>query len=1167
MRLAKIKLVGFKSFVDPTTLHLPSNLIGVVGTNGCGKSNVIDAVRWVMGETSAKHLRGDSMTDVIFNGSTARKPVGQASIELVFDNSSGKIGGQYAQYAEISVKRMVGRDGQSNYFLNGVKCRRKDITDIFLGTGLGPRSYSIIEQGMISRLIEAKPEDLRLFIEEAAGISKYKERRRETETRIRHTRDNLARLTDLRDELEKRIETLQRQAKAAEKYKELKVEERQLKAQLHALRWQGLNDEAEQKEKAFRAKEIALEAEVAELRRIEAQTESLRDAHTEANEHFNTVQGEFYAVGAEMARVEQAIQHAKETRIQQEKELSETEQAWQASRAHIESDRGLIETLSKGVDEDTVLLSEAQAKEHVSSERLARCEQDMQGWQQRWDTFNHRASEQLRLAEVERARIEHLEQHMMQLQDREKRLREEAGKSNVSMLEAEAEQYAEQLDDAANALAELDTQATAKQRATNDAKQVSADLRRQIKAKSDELQSLREQIASLDALQKEALGQSDDQANQWLGQHQLAGAKRLAQQLTVQSGWETAAEVVLAHLLDALCVEDITQLETALGAAPACGVAFLERGTTGGSAASGTLAQVVVADGWLNGNLEQVLIAETLSEALSRRDALEPNQSIVTRDGIWLGRHWLRLAHTAGGEHSVLAREQMLKSLRSSADQAGAMLAEWEERLAESEQRAAELDNEREQLLGRRPQIAAQHGTLQAKSSALTTRLEALRQRMGAIATELEEATKQFASDQSELTNARGRLNDALLANEGHDKERESLLQNRDTLRLELEDARKQSRTDRDTAHQIELRLQRNQAQLRATQESLVRTEHQLEHLGKRRDELFAALEGAEGPLADMARQLEGLLASRQAVESKLAQARRQVEEIDHKIRELNQLRQEVEVRIQSARDAIQQLRMDWQEVNVRAQTVLEQINEAQFELKPLLESLPPEATVAVWQEEVDKVGRSIQRLGAINLAAIDEYTEQAERKKYLDAQHEDLTNALTTLENAMHKIDRETRSRFKETYDKVNEGLQAKFPRLFGGGHAYLELTGEDLLETGITVMARPPGKRNSTIHLLSGGEKALTAVALVFSIFDLNPAPFCMLDEVDAPLDDANVGRFCTLVKEMSERVQFIFITHNKVTMEMANQLTGVTMHEPGVSRLVAVDLDEAVQMAVNA
>lgn len=315
------------------------------------------------------------------------------------------------------------------------------------------------------------------------------------------------------------------------------------------------------------------------------------------------------------------------------------------------------------------------------------------------------------------------------------------------------------------------------------------------------------------------------------------------------------------------------------------------------------------------------------------------------------------------------------------------------------------------------------------------------------------------------------------------------------------------------------------------------------------------------------ARQLEGLLASRQAVESKLAQARRQVEEIDHKIRELNQLRQEVEVRIQSARDAIQQLRMDWQEVNVRAQTVLEQINEAQFELKPLLESLPPEATVAVWQEEVDKVGRSIQRLGAINLAAIDEYTEQAERKKYLDAQHEDLTNALTTLENAMHKIDRETRSRFKETYDKVNEGLQAKFPRLFGGGHAYLELTGEDLLETGITVMARPPGKRNSTIHLLSGGEKALTAVALVFSIFDLNPAPFCMLDEVDAPLDDANVGRFCTLVKEMSERVQFIFITHNKVTMEMANQLTGVTMHEPGVSRLVAVDLDEAVQMAVNA
>lgn len=1165
MRLSRIKLAGFKSFVDPTTIPFPSNLIGVVGPNGCGKSNVIDAVRWVMGETSAKHLRGDSMADVIFNGSTGRKPVGQATIELVFENTSGKLGGQFAQYDEISIKRQVTRDGQSNYYLNGTKCRRKDITDIFLGTGLGPRSYAIIEQGMISRLIEAKPEDLRVFLEEAAGISKYKERRRETENRIRHTRDNLSRLTDLRDELEKRLETLQRQAKAAEKYKELKVEERQLKAQLHALRWRAMHEEVEQKEKTLTAKETALEAEIAELRRLEAEIEQNRDAHTESNERFNTVQGEFYAVGAEIARIEQAMQHAKETRIQQEKEMSDTEQAWQASQDHIASDNALIANLTTSVEQDGTVLTDAQASEQASTEKLADCEQKMQGWQQRWDTFNNRASEQLRLAEVERARIEQLEKNMMQSHDRQTRLRDEQSKADVSGLEGEANVLTEQLAEASSALSALDDQARELLVRSNESKQSATELRHQIRSKSDELQKLREQIASLDALQKEALGQSDDQANQWLSAHSLENIKRLAQHLTVAPGWEAAAELVLGHLLDGVCIDDLAALEVAVRDAPACGVAFFEPSSQAASVA-GTLAELVSAGGWLNDGLGQIFVAQDISDALNRRSSLSAGESIVTRDGVWMGRHWLRLSQNADESKSVIAREQLLKTLRAQGAQANASLEHLENELASVEQLGNQFAGEREQILARRPQLASAHGTMQAKFSALSTRLDALRQRMGAIGSELEEAQTQYKASESELSTARHGLHEALSSTEGHDKERESLLQQRDTLRLDLEESRKQSRLDRDSAHQIELRLQRNQAQLKATQESLARTERQLEHLGRRRDELFKALEGAEGPLAQMALQLESFLANRLTVESKLAGARRQVEEIDHKIRELSQLRQEVEQRSQIVRDEIQQLRMQWQEVTVRAQTVLEQIVEAEFEINSLLESLPQEANIPQWQEEVDRIGRSIQRLGAINLAAIDEYTEQAERKTYLDAQDEDLTKALETLENAMQKIDRETKTRFKETFDKVNSGLQEKFPRLFGGGHAYLELTGEDLLDTGITVMARPPGKRNSTIHLLSGGEKALTAVALVFSIFDLNPAPFCMLDEVDAPLDDANVTRFCTLVKEMSEHVQFIFITHNKVTMEMANQLSGVTMHEPGVSRLVAVDLDEAVGMVAN-
>ncbi len=1169
MRLDKIKLVGFKSFVDPTTIHFPSNLLGIIGPNGCGKSNVIDAVRWVMGESSAKHLRGDSMADVIFNGSTGRKPVGQASIELVFDNSAGKLGGQYAQYSEISIRRLVSRDGQSHYFLNGARCRRKDITDIFLGTGLGPRSYAIIEQGMISRLIEAKPQDLRIFIEEAAGISKYKERRRETESRIRNTRDNIDRINDLRDELEKRLTTLQRQARAAERFKELKQEERLTKAQLQALRWQALNLESAEQEKRIVREETALEAQMAELRKVEAGMESQRDRQVEANDHFNQIQGEYYAVGAEIARLEQAIQHAKETRQQHERELGETEEAWSEAQRHIENDQQKIDSIETSLAEDEQQLSDVREREQVSSAALAESEQEMHAWQQRWDEFNHRAAGQVRTAEVERARTEHLEQHAEQLRARQTQLLEELETYSPHTLEAEIESLTDDLDRYTRRTEELEQRLEEKHGQIASNKNEINILGERFRTEQEALQRARERYASLDALQEEALGKSSETVNAWLHANGLGDVARLAEKISVESGWERAVEAVLGFHLEALCVDDLNQLSSQLSDLTEGRIAVFDHSVATADRESNPLGTPLlekVRSTWsLVSLLRGIYTAGSLDEALALRSQLDAAESVITQSGIWVGSNWLRVERGVSVEGGVLAREQLLKELAGNIEQSTAAIAHIDEQIAETRGTIQEREDERDQLQEQRSDIARRSAEINAQLSGKQARLENVRNRQTRINAEVDEHRAQMDKDNTEIKRSRTRLHEALTATEGHDIERDELIKQRDTYRLRLEETRNQARDDRDAFHKIELRCQSMRTQLSATQENLNRTEHQRAHLGRRREELYQALSGGEEPISVMGTELEQQLANRLDVESTLADARREVESLDHSVRELNGQRHAVEQHVQNIRAELDKHRLACQEIKVRSQTVLEQIAEASFHVDALLADMPPEATEGQWHENLERIGRSIQRLGAINLAAIDEYAEQQERKQYLDAQYDDLSDALNTLETAIQKIDKETRNRFKDTYDKVNTGLQEKFPRLFGGGHAYLDLTGDDLLETGVTVMARPPGKRNSTIHLLSGGEKALTAVAMVFAIFELNPSPFCMLDEVDAPLDDANVGRFCDLVKSMSEHVQFIFITHNKITMEIAHQLTGVTMNEPGVSRLVAVDIDEAVELAV--
>lgn len=1167
MRLKCIKLAGFKSFVDPTTIPLPGNLIGVVGPNGCGKSNVIDAVRWVMGESSARHLRGESITDVIFNGSTARKPVGQASVELIFDNSAGTLGGEYASYAEISIRRQVTRDAQSSYFLNGTRCRRKDITDIFLGTGLGPRSYSIIEQGTISRLIEAKPEELRVYLEEAAGISKYKERRRETELRIQHTKDNLTRLHDIREELDKQLNHLQRQAAAAERYKVLKQEERLLKVQLHAIRWQQLNQQGQDYDHIIKELEVQLEAQIAGQRALEAEVETLRATQLEASDRFNEIQSRFYKLGAEISRLEQTLQYNRERKQQLQNDLVQAERMWQETQQHLEEDKHKVEELTAEqlLIEPEVELAKASADE--TGDALAEAEQTVRDWQGAWDEFNQQAANAAQRAQVEQTRIQHLEQHMQNVQQRLARLTQELASLNSAEQNDDilaAQEQAEELMLQQEAVEERIIQLLQQ---INNQHELNQQLANQLDAARSQLQSLRGRHASLEALQQAALGQRKGGLLYWLQQYQLDQHPRLAQELRVEQGWEKAVETVLGEYLEAVCAPGIAGITAAL--------ATLEQGTfialdteaqvqMATAAKAATLLDKVQSRLPLAVIISGVYIAETLSEAVVLAKTLAVHESVITKEGIWLGNGWIRVARDSDEHTGVLQRERELEELKITIETAEQRIQELQDAVTEGRQtlqaHEAQRDAEQRQL----SDLKAAHANLTAQLQVKQGRLEQLRQRTNQIEQESEECRQLLNHDQQELLAARTAWNDAMQLMEQHADKRNQLLQARETYTSQLQHIRQQAQTQRDKAHHLTLHLQTITTQLQSIQQNRIRLEKQIENLQERRKSINQAITEAELPASDLQLELEQVLNERAKVENELISARQQLESYEFELRQAEQRRHGIEQMVLQIRSRLEHQRLEHQTLQVRRDTLLEQINEAQFEVEALVKELPPEAAEPEWQDQLERTSTKIERLGAVNLAAIEEYQVQAERKNYLDSQNEDLVQALETLEEAIRKIDRETRTKFKETFELVNNGFQTLFPRVFGGGRAYLELTGDDLLNTGITVMAQPPGKRNSTIHLLSGGEKAMTAAALVFAIFQLNPAPFCMLDEVDAPLDDANVGRFCSLVKEMSEKVQFIFITHNKVTMELAEYLSGVTMNEPGVSRLVAVDVEAALALA---
>ncbi len=1168
MRLKCIKLAGFKSFVDPTTVNFPSNLCAVVGPNGCGKSNIIDAVRWVMGETSAKMLRGASMTDVIFSGSASRKPVSLATVELIFDNSDGQIQGEYANYNEISVKRQVNRDAQSFYYLNGSKCRKKDIVDLFLGTGLGPRSYSIIEQGMISSIVESKPEDLRGYIEEAAGVSKYRERRRETERRIKRTKENLERLDDLRTEVGKHIQHLQRQAKNAERYTGLKEQFKLVKAEVLALRWQQWHSKAEQGQTEVNRFKTELEKAKAGQTDGEKNIEQHRLAHQTLVDENNKLQEQLYQINGEIGKIEQAIAHSKSLSERHQKELENTERSYQNAHMQLEADQQELMTQEKLYAETKPKEEELALQLEQAQELNHNSEEQQEAWRLSWDENNLKLAEHSRTSDVEKTRISSLEAHMMRQAERLKSVEPSDNNQLIEKQQEELNDLAEQVETQQSKHDSFEAALQENKEQISEREERSQQIRNQIDDIQQQLHQAKGRRGSLLALQQAAQAQDKHELKAWIKNNASLVEKRLAELLEVDTGWEVAVETVLQNRLQSWVTDqqDIHQVTE--------GWVFGEMTTVHSSQGqikpvAGTLAECVKGPDAVLEWFNQIKICSDADQAKALTDKLSPGESVVTQQGEWFGQNWV---HINRGEQAegFLLRKKELKELEAQIEENEIKLTALQEETQNLKAERATLGTTVEQL---QLDVNMSHRKLSELNGLILNKqqlIEREQQQNQEKAAETIQIRKQMDEDEAQVKASRAALEQAMNALAEFEQVKIQLMDQQQAYQQEYHQTKAQLSEISNQYYQHKMGLSATMNKIESLKQNIARATDSVQVLVSRKDELLKQLNEDLNPIDGQKESLDQFISQRLSTEKERDAMRQQVTVSQAKLDELERLRHQHQQGIDQARNALENANLTWQSNQLRANGFAEQLADQGHEAEVLLKDLGElsedalEQLVEQKEQQTERLQRNIVRLEPVNLAAIEEFEEESKRKQYLDEQNEDLEQALNTLEEAIARIDKDTRTLFKETFEAVNSNIKQLFPRLFGGGHAYLELTGNDLLTTGVSIMARPPGKRVSSIQLLSGGEKALTAVSLVFAIFNLNPAPFCMLDEVDAPLDDANVGRFSAMVAEMSEKVQFLFVSHNKVTMEIANQLMGVTMREPGVSRLVSVDLAEAAQLA---
>ncbi len=1167
VKLEKIKLSGFKSFVDSTTIPIHSNLTAIVGPNGCGKSNIIDAVRWVMGESSAKHLRGGAMTDVIFNGSSTRKPVSMASVELIFDNSEGKQGGEFAQYSQISIKRQVSRDGQSNYFLNSSRCRRKDITDLFLGTGLGSRSYAIIEQGTISRMVEAKPEELRIHIEEAAGISKYKERRNETETRMSNTRENLERLNDVRDEVTKNVSSLQKQAQKAEQYKVLKQQERRLKAELLAMRWR--NYETILQKLETRVQSVAADHNrlLIALQDLNARLETNRIEQKKQQQKLNQTQGHYYQAVADVNRLEQTIQHAKRSHEETVLEIERAKENAAQAVEQLTADKEVIVEIGAELETNLTQKNTFEEQLTICLEQQKALQNQQQNWQKEWESYRSDVTKIQTQQQTSQLKISQINQQQQQIQFRLEKLRDEHAELLANDLNDEIIDLTEQCEEISEQRETITAQLEFLQCEIQRYRQQIQICQGTLNSKQAKSHDIQGQIKSLEVLQQHAMAKDNQTINKWLARHSLTENPRLAELITVETGWEFAIETVLARELHAISVTDLTEISGDLSALTNESVMFVEVEESAKFIATSELPRLkdkIQTNCKIDALLAGVYCLETLEEALNFRPKLQSYESIITQNGILIGQNWLKIIGKNNANHGVLQREKTLRELIQKQIDLQTELTELNLEFRQISDALEQAELHREDFQENFNNITAELSAKKSELSAQSARLSHQEQRLQQVEEEQDDFYLQLTELSETLAEIEELREQANLQSQILEQQNETLEARRHTLHFEQQQIEQTIQTVKQSLATQNAKIEGLKSSEQLLNKQLTRLELQHHQAVMRISELEQKKLHANAPIELEQSQLIEKMDLHATLESELKKARESLETIEKQITQDLEQQLRTQRDLETEKEKLDALRFELQDCKVRQQTVSEQLNEQPIETAALLKTLPENATESDWKTQAQTLSVQIERLGTINLTAIDEYQIQAERLTFLTEQYDDLTQALETLSQAIQQIDKESRLRFKATFDKINVGLQEKFPKLFGGGQAYLELTSTEILEAGVTIIARPPGKRNSSIHLLSGGEKALTAVALVFAIFELNPAPFCLLDEVDAPLDDANVERFSKMVEVMSETVQFLYISHNKVTMEIAKQLAGVTMKEPGVSRMVAVDIEDAVNLA---
>jgi chromosome segregation protein len=1168
LRLTSVKLSGFKSFVDPTSISVPGQLVGVVGPNGCGKSNVIDAVRWVLGESSAKQLRGEHMHDVIFNGSADRKPVGRASVELVFDNALGRIGGPWAGYSEISVKRVLTREGDSSYYLNGQHVRRRDVQDIFLGTGLGPRAYSIIEQGMISRVITSKPEELRVFLEEAAGVSKYRERRRETELRLEDTRENLSRVADIQSELTTQLEHLAQQAEVAAKYQDLQA---QLALNHNLLAFTRLR-EAEQARNRYSNEvqkvTVAVEAEMARLRESERALEQLRSKHYESTDRLQELQGALYSANAEVQSLEQEINFLAENRrrmgaqldalsreaLEVERRINEANGERDRCQTQIDTARASIAEREAELARARQALPGAEAAAEGAAAEVRATEAEMSAAEQAQGVHETRESHALKLLSQFEARKNRLKQENMALVFPEP--------AKLAAIESERAAVA-------GRVAELD----ARQREAEARLPALEEQRREI---GNRLQEATRELAGLEASLKALQAQqerldTDSRLKDWVQSHGLERGERLWQAIHVEAGWDDAVEAALGVRLNAVKLADGSELPPLLHDAPPGNFAvFIERGAP---EAAGTgshlkpLASVVSSSrggvmAYLRDALANVFILPEGEDGMALARVLPPGGLLVAKSGHLFSRQGVVFHGPQSELHGVLQRQREIEDLQGRIPERSRGRAEVEAALRAVEQESKQAQ-ERVRSLGDELSRARQENhSLEVEYLKLAQSTQQAEQRREAIREELASLDEEEGRERLEMSEAQHALEEG-------SRKIEEIVQRLQALESRAREARAQHDAARVAVSTAERALSEAQYHERSCHEKVASHARMAASLAERLAALSTNQESVTAELAQLEEgqvreKLQAALQLKSEREHTLADARAGLEHITDELRALEEGRMTVEQNLGPLREKITELRVKEQEAATHAEQFAQQLQEAGVTREEMAEQIEKRVRSSGMQAEINRLTEEIAALGPVNLAALSELGTATERKNFLDAQASDLNQAVETLEAAIKRIDRETRELLQETFEAVNRNFQEMFPALFGGGQASLRLTGEEILDAGLVVMAQPPGKKNSSIQLLSGGEKALTAISLVFSLFKLNPAPFCLLDEVDAPLDDPNTERFCDLVRQMSAQTQFLFITHNKITMELAGQLVGVTMPEPGVSRVVEVDIEAAMELA---